>query len=234
MWKGKKVSVVFPTYKEKRSIRKAINEFDSSGFIDEIIVVNNNAEKGTDEEVKKTRAKLIFEEKQGYGYAIKKGLDYSKADLLIIAEPDGTFDGKDVVKLLSYSDDFEMVFGSRTHRPLLQKGSDMTLIKRLGDVLLGKLVNILFLCYPLTDLGCTLRLTHRASWQKIAKQCKTNDGLLATEWVLRAAKNKIKFIEIPINFRGRIGESALSNTSLKRIGWGVKKFFCIWKVWAGF
>lgn len=224
------MGVILPTYREKSSIKKVIEEFSSSNFVDEVVVVDNNAEEGTDAEVKKTKAKLIFEKKQGYGYAIKKGLVTSRADLLIIAEPDGTFDGGDVEKLLAYSDDFEMVFGSRTHRPLLQKGSDMTLLKRIGDVLLAKLVNLLFLCYPLTDLGCTYRLTHRKSWCKIARRCKSNDGLLATEWVLVAAKDKINFIEIPVRFKGRVGESTLSNTSLKRIFWGIRKFFCIWKV----
>ncbi|HOT52351.1 MAG TPA: glycosyltransferase, partial [Candidatus Hydrogenedentes bacterium] len=51
MWRGKKVSVVFPTYNEKDSIRAAIEEFFEDGLVDEIVVVNNNAAPGTDEEV---------------------------------------------------------------------------------------------------------------------------------------------------------------------------------------
>ena len=51
MWKRKKVSVVLPTYNEKDSIRNSINDFFSSGYVDEIIVVNNNAAEGNSEEV---------------------------------------------------------------------------------------------------------------------------------------------------------------------------------------
>ena len=43
MWRGKRVSVVLPTYNEKDSIRRCIEEFEATGVVDEIIVVNNNA-----------------------------------------------------------------------------------------------------------------------------------------------------------------------------------------------
>lgn len=231
MWNNKKVSVIFPTHKEKRSIKHAIEEFDRSGFVDEIIVVNNNAEKGTEEEVHKTRALLIKETKQGYGYAIRKGLKQTKANLIIIAEPDGSFDGKDVMKLLAYSDDFDMVFGSRTHLSLVHKGSDMTYVKRILDVLLAKIVTYLYACSPLTDLGCTLRLTSRKAWEKIAEKATGADGIFATEWVLVAAKNKINFIEIPINFKARVDISPVSGTFRKKAWWGIRKFFYIWKIW---
>lgn len=232
MWKNKKVSVVFPTYKEKESIRRAIESFFSSGFVDEIIVVDNNAEEGTREEVLKTKAKLVKEKKQGYGHAIRKGINSTSADLIIVAEPDGSFDGKDVVKLLAYSDDFEIVFGSRTHVPLVQKDSDMTLYKRIGDVLLGKLVTFLFLCYPLTDLGCTLRITTQSGWKAVEKESRAADGLLATEWLLAAAKNKIKFIEIPINYKARIGKSLFVSKQITQgTWWGTRKFACIMKFW---
>lgn len=232
MWKGKKVAVVFPTYREKDSIRAAIESFDSSGYVDEIIVVDNNAEKGTREEVSKTRAVLVFEKKQGYGHAIRKGIKTAKSDFIIIAEPDGSFDGRDVLKLLAYSDDFETVFGSRTHVPLVQKGSDMTLYKRIGDVLLGRLVTFLFLGPPLTDLGCTLRITTRKGWRIVAKECKAADGMFATEWVLAAAKNKIKFMEIPINYKARVGKSLFVSRQLTEgTLYGIRKFICVWKFW---
>ena len=72
MWKDKKVSVIFPTYNEKDSIREAIEEFFASGYVDEIVVVNNNAAEGTDEEVGPTKARLVHEKKQGYGFSIRK------------------------------------------------------------------------------------------------------------------------------------------------------------------
>lgn len=231
MWNNKTVAVIFPTFKERRSIKNVIQEFDATGYVDEIIVVDNNAEEGTKEEVKKTRARLIKEPRQGYGAAIKTGIKSTSADLLIIAEPDGTFCGKDVVKFLSYSDDFDTVFGSRTHVPLIGKNAGMTFIRRILDVLLGKLINVLFLSPPLTDVGCTYRLTSRKGWQKVAKEAKTDSALFATEWLLIAAKNKVKFIEIPVNFRARVGNSSLTASFYDRAKWGVNIFFFILKIW---
>ncbi len=231
MWRKKKVSVILPTYKEKASIKNVILEFWRSGYVDEIVVVNNNAEPGTDTEVKKTKARIIYEYRQGYGHAIRAGLAAARGDLLIVAEPDGSFDGGDVVKLLSYSYDFPLVFGSRTHVPLVHRGSDMTFYKRIGDVLLGKLVTILFLCAPLTDLGCTLRITTKSAWKKIEKEVNASDNIFATEWVLMAAKHKIRFMEIPINYKSRVGKSTATDTLKKQLMWGARKFFLIWKVW---
>lgn len=218
-------------FKMKKSIFNVIQDFDSSGYVDEIIVVDNNAEVGTEEEVKKTRARIVKETKQGYGRAIRTGIVSTGADLIIIAEPDGTFDGRDVLKLLAYSDDFEMVFGSRTHLPLIHRNSEMTFFRRILDVLLGKLISLLFLCPPLTDVGCTLRITTRNGWQKIAKECKSDSAIFATEWLLVAAKNRVRFSEIPVNFKARVGVSSLTADFTSQAKWGFFIFSYILKVW---
>ena len=231
MWNKKTVAVIFPTYREKKSICKAILDFDLSGYVDEIIVVDNNAEEGTEEEVKKTRAKLIKETKQGVGRAIKTGIINTKADLIIVAEPDGTFVGRDVLKLLSYSDDFDMVFGSRTHIPLIKKNSGMTIPRRLFDYAFARMINLLFVCPRLTDVGCIMRLTNRKAWQKIVNECKSDDALFITEWQLVAAKHKVKFIEVPVNFQKRVGMSQITATFKDQAKWGIKIFLYIWKIW---
>lgn len=231
MWKTKKVAVIFPTYREKNSIIQSIQEFDSSGYVDEIIVVDNNAEPGTREEVLKTRAVLIREKRQGYGYAICKGLASTDADILIVAEPDGTFDGRDVVKLLAYSDDFDMVLGSRTHVPLVRKGSDMTPVKHILDIWLAKMTTWLFLCSLLTDLGCTLRLIHKKTWKRISSEVTPQDGIFSFKWILVAIIRKVNYIQIPINFRARVGVSTLTDTFSKKAEWGIREFFYIWYMW---
>src|SRR5687768_13419055 len=105
MWRGKTVSVGLPTYNERASIRQAIREIEATGYVDEIIVVNNNAAPGTDEEVTGTSARIVHEMKQGYGFACQRALREATGDLVILSEPDGSFMGGDVVKLLTYSDD---------------------------------------------------------------------------------------------------------------------------------
>lgn len=234
MWGKKTVAVIFPTYKEKKSIFQAISDFYASGYVDEIIVVDNNAEKGTEAEVKKTRARIIKETVQGVGRAIRTGIENTKADLIIVSEPDGTFEGKDVSKLLSYSDDFDMVFGTRTHIPLINKKSGMTMPRRLFDYFFARMINVLFSCSRLTDVGCIMRLSSKNAWQRIVKECKSDSALFITEWQLVAAKNRIKFIEAPVNYKKRVGVSQITGTLKDQIKWAIKIYFYIWKVWIFF
>jgi len=170
MWRDKTVSVIFPTYNEKESIFEAIQDFFSSGYVDEIIVVDNNAAEGTADEVARTHARLVRETKQGYGYAIQRGLDEVRGDFIVISEPDGTFSGNDVVKLLAYSDDFEVVFGSRTTRELIWEGANMGWFLKWGNYIVAKLVEFLFNTTALTDVGCTMRLLTKGAYEKLRGQ----------------------------------------------------------------
>ena len=103
MWNGKTVSVVLPTYNEKDSIAETIRAFDKLGFVDDILVVNNNAAEGTSDEVAMTTAREVLEPRQGYGAAIRRGLAEVVSELIWICEPDGTFNPRDVTKLLPFT-----------------------------------------------------------------------------------------------------------------------------------
>jgi hypothetical protein len=46
-WRGRRISVVLPTYNERESIRAAILDFAALDLVDEILVINNNAAAGT-------------------------------------------------------------------------------------------------------------------------------------------------------------------------------------------
>jgi len=53
------------------------------------------------------------------------GIDHCDADLVVLAEPDGTFSGHDLLKFLAYSDDVPVVFGTRTTREFIWVGANM-------------------------------------------------------------------------------------------------------------
>ena len=88
MWNGRTVSVILMTYAERDSIRRVIEGFQATGVVDEVLVVNNNAQAGTAEEVAQTTARQVFEARQGYGHATMRGLAEATGDLLVIAEPE--------------------------------------------------------------------------------------------------------------------------------------------------
>lgn len=215
MWKDKSVSVIFPTYNEKESIRAAIDDFFATGYVDEIVVVNNNAAEGTDDEVKPTDARLVHETAQGYGHAIWRGLAEATGDLLILAEPDGTFSGHDVMKMLAYSEDVPVVFGTRTQREFVWEGANMGFLLKFGNWGVGKLVEFLFNTTLLTDVGCTMRLFHREAYEKIAPQFSIGGSAFGPQLLLLTILNGLPFIEIPVNYRKRVGESSVTGNKFR-------------------
>jgi len=215
MWNGKTISVIFPTYNEKDSIRWAIDDFFASGYVDEVVVVNNNAAAGTDEEVAQTRARLVYETRQGYGHALWKGMEEATGDLLILAEPDGTFSGGDVIKLLAFSDDVPVVFGTRTAREFVWEGANMGLFLKWGNYAVGKLVEFLFNTTFLSDVGCTMRLLHRHVYEAIRPGFTVGGSAFGPQIMLLVILHGFPFVEIPVNYRKRVGESAVTGNKIK-------------------
>jgi glycosyltransferase involved in cell wall biosynthesis len=222
MWRNKRVSVIFPTYNEKDSIREAIDDFLASGYVDEVLVVNNNAAEGTDSEVRRTPARLLHEPRQGYGHAIWRGLAEATGDLLLIAEPDGTFSGHDVIKLLAYSDDVPVVFGTRTQREFVWEGANMGFFLKWGNWGVGKMMEFLFDTTLLTDVGCSMRLFQRAAYERIAPQFSVEGSAFGPQLMLLTILNGISFIEIPVNYRKRVGKSSVTGSKLRAFALGLE------------
>lgn len=207
---GKLVSVIFPAHNEEKYIRSAVHDFRIPGVVDEIIVVNNNSQDRTAEEAAEAGAYVVSETKQGYGNALQRGLREAKGDIIIMAEPDGTFAGKDVMKLLAYADDFDMVCGTRTTRELIWKEANMGWFLRYGNWIVAKCLMLLYGTSSLSDCGCTLRLIHREPLSRFMAELSVGSSHFLPEMIILAVKHKVSFIEIPVNYRGRIGESKIT------------------------
>ena len=231
MWKGKKVSVVFGTYREKNSIRAVIENFFATGFVDEVIVVNNNAEEGTDEEVRKTAAKLVYEKRQGLGWAYRRGIDEAAGDYIVLSEADGTFAASDIERLLAYAKEFPVVFGTRTNKSSISEGAAMGFLRRTANVFEAKMIEFLFASNSVTDIGCIYRLLRRDIVQRLKPLWREGGALFPTEILLLASAERIKFIEIPVSFRERVGESGLTARWYSLMKWGLRIFFFIVVFW---
>ena len=212
MWKGKTVSVVLPTYREKDSIRQHVLDLFGTTLVDEVVVCNNNAGEETSKEIAGTGAVEVFESRQGYGYSCRCGLARSTGDLVILSEPDGTFQASDVLKLLVYHDDgYDVVFGTRTTKGLIWEGANMGPGLKWGNVLVAKMVELLFLTpFQLTDVGCTMRLVTRQVLHKIIGQLEVGGSFFGVEFMLRAIRTGGSCVEVPVNYLPRVGESQVT------------------------
>lgn len=212
MWQGKSVSVVFPVYNEEKSIVTAINDFFTTGYVDEIIAVDNNSKDRSAELIQTTQARLVAESRQGYGFALRCGLREATGDLIILSEPDGTFMAKDILKLLAYSDDFEMVLGTRTTRELIWAEANMGIFLRVGNWVVAKMLEFLFNTPSLSDCGCTMRLICRSAALQIQEHLTVGVSHFLPEMVILSRLVGIRMVEIPVNYRGRLGISKITGS----------------------
>jgi len=215
MWCGRRVSLILPTYNEKDSIAACIGEFEATGVIDEILVVNNNAAAGTSEEVAKTTAREVLEPRQGYGAAIRRGLREASGELILVSEPDGTFRGHDVRKLLAYAEDFDVVYGSRTVKELIWEGANMGWFLKWGNYAVAKLMEFLFNTTSLTDVGCTVRCVRRDALRRLEPFFTVDGSFFGPEMMVLSVLARQKIIQIPVNYTKRVGRSSV--TGNKRV-----------------
>jgi glycosyltransferase involved in cell wall biosynthesis len=217
VWHGESLAVILPTYNEAESIADCIRGFEKLGIVDEIIVVNNNAHPDTSASVAGTTAREIFETRQGYGAAIQQGIAATGANLVCLCEPDGTFDPADLLKLLPFLTDSDVVFGSRTVQIFIWNGANMGPFLRWGNYFVAKLIEVLFNTAYLSDVGCTFRVIHRRALDRIAPEFERHDSAFGLEMMLHVVRRRIPFVQVPVRYLPRVGKSAV--TGDRRMAW---------------
>jgi glycosyltransferase involved in cell wall biosynthesis len=223
MWRDQRVAVVLPTYNEADSIAACIADFEALGIVDDIIVVNNNAHPRTSSEVAATSAREVFESVQGYGAAIRRGLaETANADLVCICEPDGTFVPADLLKLLPFTEDVDLVLGSRTVQIFILSGANMGAFLKWGNWAVAKLTEVLYNTVYLSDVGCTFRVLTRRGVDELSPGFRLTGSAFGFEMMLLAARQRLGFVQVPVNYRERVGESSVTGSRSKTVRLGLE------------
>ncbi|OGE78143.1 MAG: hypothetical protein A2751_03200 [Candidatus Doudnabacteria bacterium RIFCSPHIGHO2_01_FULL_46_14] len=225
------VSVILPTYREKNSIRGVIEEFFATGFVDEVLVVHHSAEPGTEEEVKKTKARIIHGPKQHFGYSAQTGMLAARGDYIIICEPDATYTARDLEKLLVFGKDLPVVFGTRTSRFTILSGAAMGYWRKWANVLEAKVIEVLFNTTTLSDVGCNYRLLRREAVERVKSQWREGGAIFTLEMMLLVVREGIPFVEIPVTYRPRVGESTGTAHWYQLVKWAFLFLFFIFGSW---
>lgn len=218
MWNGKRLAVILPTYNEHLSIAECIHGFESLGIVDEVLVVNNNAHPDTSAQVATTSAREVHESTQGYGAAIRRGFAETREfDLVCVCEPDGTFDPGDLLKLLPYTRDVDVVFGSRTTQALILSGANMGWFLKWGNWAVAKLVEVLYNTVFLSDVGCTFRVIHREALDRLEPNFTIEGSSFGLEMMLHVARQRQSFVQVPVKYQERVGESSVTGSRYKAV-----------------
>jgi len=214
----KKVCVALTALNDEEAIYPAVKEFSSQPDVVEVIVVDNNSRDNTAVNAMKAGARVVREERQGYGYAciraLREALLCDDADIIVLAEGDMTFRGSDIAKMLPYLDDVDMVVGSRTHRALVDPDSSMnSMFYVWGNLFLAKVLQMRFLTRTfmgkvrLTDVGCTMRAVQKEALAQIIDDLTVGDLHFSPHMIKVALRNGLNIVEVPVRFRKRVGVS---------------------------
>ncbi len=91
------------------------------------------------------------------------------------------------------------------------------------------MVQFLFGGPSLSDCGCTLRLIRRDALAKIQDDLTVGGSHFLPEMVILALKKNLKIIEIPVNYRGRVGESKITGSLKGTLSTGLRMIAIILK-----
>ncbi|UII21755.1 glycosyltransferase family 2 protein [Fulvivirga ligni] len=222
------VRVVIPAFNEENGVGEVIKEIPMDE-VEEVIVVNNASTDATAKVARAAGATVLKESEKGYGRACLKGIEYVKqkndTDILVFIDADHSDYPEELKMLIEpiIEGNADLVIGSRALGSK-EKGS-MTPQQVFGNWLATRLLK-LFYGVRFTDLGPFRAI----KFQKLLElQMEDKTYGWTVEMQLKAAKKKIKCVEVPVNYRRRIGFSKISGTVKGTIMAGYKIIWTIFK-----
>jgi len=205
-----KTAVVIPAYNEQESVGKVINAIPQN-LVEEIIVVNNNSTDKTVEVAENAGVTVLSESFQGYGASCLTGIAYcNKKGFDVILFLDGDFSDypEEAINILEpiFNGEYDFVLGSR-RLGKREKGA-LPIQSQFGSIIAGFLIN-LFWGFRYTDLG-PFRAIKLDSLNKLNMEDKWYGWTV--EMQIKAVREKLRILEIPVSYRVRIGKSKVTGT----------------------
>lgn len=218
----KSISIVFPLYKDRRTVKKMI--FRSQKLLkklkkkNEIIIVDDGCPeqsgiyaKSLTQNMKNT--KVIFHKKNmGYGAAIKTGLKKCKYEWIFQTDGDAEYDVNDLFKLLKRTDNSDLVI---TYRFKKKYKTSRIIISWIYNALLRILFHIQY-----RDISTGSRLIKKTLLKKI--NLVSNSSFLGAELAIKTKYKGLKVREVGIHTYPRTFGTG-SSVSIKNIFLTVKE-----------
>lgn len=202
-----KISIVIPTLNEGKNIRNVLKDIPKS--VDEVIVVDGHSSDNTVDIAKKFGAKVIYDD-VGKGSALRKGMEAAKGDIVITMDADCSHKSSEIGLLTEgIKAGFDICMGSR----FIQGGGteDMPWFRKLGNKFFIFLVNLIWDMHY-SDLCYGYRSFRKSCIKKLG--LKENGFGIETEIAIKAAKKKLRVLEVPSYEKGRAsGEGKLRTFS---------------------
>lgn len=219
------VSVVIPCLDEAETIatcvEKAQRSFGRADIDGEVIVADNGSTDGSQEIAEKAGARVIHESRKGYGSAYLAGFAAARGKFIVMGDGDDTYNFDEVERFVEpLKGGADLVMGSRL-KGKIHKGAMPWLHRWVGNPVLTGVLNVFFKT-GVSDAHCGMRGIRKDAFDRL--QLRTPGMEFASEMVIRASKEKLKIVEIPIEYHPRAGDSKLNTWS---DGWRHLRFLLV-------
>lgn len=204
-----RVSVVIPTMNEAASIGDVLDElqeaFDASPHDHEALVVDTLSTDGTVDRARERGARVLREDRRGYGRAYMTGFAAARGAYVATLDADASYPARAIPALVTRAEaeGWDFLSGDRltTLEPEAMEASH-----RLGNAVLNLTIRLLY--------GRTLRDSQSGMWvirrQALQRLTLESEGMPFSEEIkLEAQAHGLRFAEVPIRYRPRVGEAKI-------------------------
>jgi glycosyltransferase involved in cell wall biosynthesis len=202
-----KVSVIVPAYNEENAVGLVVEEIQKTlkgKYEFEVIVVDDGSTDQTYSVAKKSGAKVLkHESNKGKVAAIRTGIVNSTGSKIVLTDADYTYPAEDIPKFIEALDGgADLVLGSRVEKGI----TNIPFFNRIGNILFSTMISYIG-CVRIADGQTGYRAFRKKDFEKMDVNAK---GLeFETKMTVKAAKYGYNIVEIPIEYRPRIGKSKL-------------------------
>ena len=204
MYQDRQVTVVIPCLNEEEGIQKVLSQIP--GFVDEVIVVDNDSTDGTARIAREMGARVIHENFRGYGRAYKTGLLHARGDIIVTLDGDHSYPVDSLSYLIESLLRSRVGFVSASRFPI-QNPDAMALKNLLGNKCLSLIMSLIYF-RRVRDSQSGMWIFYK---EALTRMNLVSDGMAFSEEIkIEAMLNRdIGFREIPINYSNRAGEIKL-------------------------
>ena len=219
------LTLIIPAKNEKESLPKVLDELKEFNFKKNVIL--EASDKLTIESIKTYDCKIIYQDSNGYGDALKKGIETIETEFFCIFNADGSFNPKELDMMIKKlkNDKYDFVFASRYEKDC--GSDDDTLITYIGNyifTLLGKI----FFKLKITDILYTYVVARASCAKKLRLTSK--DFSFCIELPIKAHRANYKICTSKSFERSRIAGKKKVNAFKD----GLKILFSMMKLFFGY
>ena len=182
---------IIPAYNEEKNIANIVKK--TKKYVDYAIVVDDGSRDKTTEVAKKAGAIVLRHTiNLGKGAALKTGCDFAVkkgAKFIVALDADAQHNPDDILRFITKLKKYDIVFSYR------KASRKMPLMLRFGNWFISNVVGILY-GIGLNDTQCGFRAFTKEAYKKI--RWNATDYSMESEMISRAGKQKLKYVQIPI------------------------------------